>query len=101
MNQHSNLACHGWFHMLSWQQADYVDLGPSTSGTKDIPLAACLFIGSSRKDIRMISNKHFFILVGNKYFAFLYIDADLVNYYEANGIKPANLDALVYIEGSR
>ena len=31
----------------------------------------------------------------------MYIDADLVNYYEANGIKPAKVDAMVYTEGSR
>lgn len=31
----------------------------------------------------------------------MYIDADLVNYYEANGIKPAKVDAQVFINRSR
>ncbi len=31
----------------------------------------------------------------------MYIDSDLVNYYEANGIQPTKVDALVYINRSR
>ena len=31
----------------------------------------------------------------------MYIDSDLVNYYEANGIKPTKVDAIVYVNRSR
>ncbi len=31
----------------------------------------------------------------------MYISADLVNYYETNGITPVSVDALVYVSRSR